>query len=81
MKQECSSYSCSDRQGQIVCHCLQVSEDRVVEAITALSLTSLREICRYTGAGEGCTACHCRLKEYLELHSYASSPPDICSVK
>ena len=34
-------------------------------------------------AGEGCTACHSRLREFLGVHGYASSLalPDICSVK
>lgn len=49
----------------IVCHCLQVTHGAVAEAVATWDLDSLREICRYTGAGDGCTACHARLKAYL----------------
>lgn len=49
----------------VVCHCLQVTHGAVAEAVATWDLDSLREICRYTGAGDGCTACHARLKQYL----------------
>jgi bacterioferritin-associated ferredoxin len=43
----------------------------------------VQEVRNHTGAGDGCTACHSRLREFLTVHGYASSPalPDICSVK
>ena len=50
----------------IVCHCLQVSESAVADAIAVCGLASVREVCRETGAGGGCTACHARLKEMLQ---------------
>jgi bacterioferritin-associated ferredoxin len=53
---------CSDT---IVCHCLQVSESTVADAIAVCGVASVKELCRETGAGGGCTACHARLKEML----------------
>jgi NAD(P)H-nitrite reductase large subunit len=52
----------------IVCRCLKVSATQLVEAIVEADLKTVREIRRYTGAGDGCTACHCVLKEYLLRH-------------
>ena len=57
---------CSACPSRMICHCLQVTEDVIVEAVEALGLTSVKEIRSCTGAGDGCTACHRRLKTYLE---------------
>lgn len=66
----------------MVCHCLQVRESSVVEAITRLALTTLQEVRDYTSAGNGCNCCHVRLRRLVEEHGYASSSsPDICSVR
>ncbi|HXG10870.1 MAG TPA: (2Fe-2S)-binding protein [Gemmataceae bacterium] len=65
---------------RVVCHCLQVTEAAVVEAITALGLQSIKEIRSHTGAGDGCTACHGCLRDLLERYAY-SSPEPICSVR
>jgi bacterioferritin-associated ferredoxin len=60
---------------------LQVTETEVVAAITTLEIRTLREVRRHTGAGEGCTACHQRLRQLLERHAYSASSEPICSVK
>jgi NAD(P)H-nitrite reductase large subunit len=54
---------CSER---VVCHCLQVTESTLVQAVTTLDLRTVAEVRHCTGAGEGCTACHRRIKQYLE---------------
>jgi bacterioferritin-associated ferredoxin len=56
---------CTDR---IVCHCLRITEAQVVETIQEHRLSSLREVVRHTGAGNGCTACRCALRTLLEQH-------------
>lgn len=66
---------------KLVCRCLKVTEQTLVDAIDGLGLTSLREVINHTGAGDGCTACHRRLKGYLNTFSYSSSSEPICSVK
>ena len=50
---------------KIVCRCLKVTEETVVEAIESGEVHSVREICRRTGAGGGCNACHSMLRHYL----------------
>jgi bacterioferritin-associated ferredoxin len=66
----------------VVCRCLKVTESKLLEALTAMDLKTLKEIRRRTGAGDGCNACHRVLKRYLEKHqhAYASDEP-ICSLK
>jgi bacterioferritin-associated ferredoxin len=50
----------------MVCHCLQITEEMIVEAVAVLNLSTLQELRACTGAGDGCTACHKRLRGYLE---------------
>jgi bacterioferritin-associated ferredoxin len=57
-----------------------VTEEVVVEAVTALGLKTVKEVRDHTGAGDGCTACHKALRRCLEQVVY-SSPEPICSVK
>jgi bacterioferritin-associated ferredoxin len=69
------THSTSDCSETIVCHCLEVSESTVADAIAICGLTSVREVCRETGAGSGCTACHARLKELLRN---SNQPVPVC---
>lgn len=49
----------SDRRTALVlCHCLQVSESDVVNAIALHGLNNLRDVRHCTGAGTGCNSCH-----------------------
>lgn len=50
---------------RILCHCLQVTEAMVDEAIHAGVVQSLRDVIVCTGAGDGCTACRATLRAYL----------------
>lgn len=59
------THNSSDCSETIVCRCLQISESTVADAIAISGLTSVKEICRETGAGGGCTACHARLRSML----------------
>ncbi|MSR60487.1 MAG: (2Fe-2S)-binding protein [Planctomycetaceae bacterium] len=63
----------ADCSETIVCHCLQVSESTLADAIAVCGLASVREVCRETGAGGGCTACHARLREMLR-HTRQTEP-------
>jgi bacterioferritin-associated ferredoxin len=62
----CHTRNCDDCPGRVVCHCLQVTEEMLLEALASLDLRSVKDIRQHTGAGEGCTACHRRLGAYLE---------------
>ena len=81
MDSYCSPERCDDCSGRIVCHCLQVTESTLVDALTTLEIRTVKDLRRHTGAGDGCTACHSRLREYLAERAYSSSASPICSVK
>lgn len=48
-----------------VCECLKVTEAAVLKAIHEKKIQTVKDIIKYTQAGDGCTACHPLLKEYL----------------
>jgi NAD(P)H-nitrite reductase large subunit len=66
------THSPTDSTESIVCRCLEISETTVADAIAVCGLSTVREICRETGAGGGCTACHARLKELLRKTSQST---------
>jgi bacterioferritin-associated ferredoxin len=51
-----------------VCRCLRVTEQVLAAALAAHDIRTLKDLKRHTGAGDGCMACHRRLKGYLERH-------------
>lgn len=58
--------SCPDR---VVCHCLRVTEDEVIAAITRDGATTLKELRTLTEAGGGCNCCHKELRVYLDVYA------------
>ena len=60
---------------RVVCHCLKVTEDAVVRTATDLGLRTVHEVRLYTGAGDGCTACHRRLCRLLEAAAPSPTTP------
>ena len=48
-----------------LCHCLNISECEVREAIAENSLQTVRGVAIACGAGGGCTACHRHIKGLL----------------
>jgi NAD(P)H-nitrite reductase large subunit len=60
------------------CRCLSVTEDEVRRVVRERGLASVREITRYTDAGDGCMACHpvlrALLKEELEFGALRENP-------
>jgi NAD(P)H-nitrite reductase large subunit len=51
---------------EVVCHCLQVTHQELEVALACQPVFSLKEMCKQTGAGAGCTACHHQLKQLLQ---------------
>src|SRR5262245_39166891 len=80
MDNPCGRSTCDDCPTRVVCRCLQITEQVLVEALTRQDVRSVRDIRRHTGAGDGCTACHRHLQRYLERYASSSASP-ICSVK
>ena len=69
--------SCPDR---VVCRCLRVTEEVVIDAIVTLGLRTVKELRQATDAGNGCNCCHKELAAYLTVYASSSSEP-ICSAK
>jgi NAD(P)H-nitrite reductase large subunit len=63
---------------RVICHCLQVKESQIVDTIAVTGAESVRDVIQYTGAGAGCTACHCRIRELLGCRTAA--PASIAAV-
>ena len=70
---------CQAADGPVVCHCLGVTEDELVAALTNHGLRTVRDVRRHTGAGTGCNGCHRRIEVYIQ--SYSSSSAEICSAR
>ncbi len=65
-----SAEPCSADCGlRYVCRCLRVTEETLTQAFATQDIHTLRDIRRHTGAGDGCMACHRRLKSFLERHA------------
>lgn len=71
MSTTCTAERCDTCPGKIVCRCLNVTEEQVINLISGRGLRSIREIRQHTGAGEGCTCCHAELSHYLERYALA----------
>jgi bacterioferritin-associated ferredoxin len=53
---------------RIVCHCLQVRESTVADAVAIYGAESVRDVIRVCSAGSGCTCCHAKIRELIEAH-------------
>ncbi len=71
MDPRCSN-GCEGCPVRLVCRCLQVTEEAVLEAVRTLQLRTVKDIRQHTGAGDGCTCCHKRLERFLEQYAIAS---------
>jgi bacterioferritin-associated ferredoxin len=58
----------------LVCRCLKITEARLIEALTSLGVRTIAELRAQTGAGDGCTACHKILQQYLHRHAFCLDP-------
>jgi bacterioferritin-associated ferredoxin len=60
---------CSGCPDRVVCRCLKVAEETIVDAIVTLGLRTVKQLTVATGAGDGCTCCHRELHELIEVHA------------
>lgn len=49
----------------MLCACKQVTEAEVRESISILTTPSVEGVSYLTGAGTGCTACHCKIDRLI----------------
>lgn len=68
---KCDGTQCAGCPGEYVCHCLKVTEEMVLEAV-ACGAESVAHLRRLTGAGDGCTACHRRLNDLIDMATLKS---------
>lgn len=57
----------------LVCRCLQVCRSQIIDCIAVTGAETVREVGSHTGAGRGCLACHCRIKELLKARTAATA--------
>ncbi len=75
------------RPGGFVCACLQITERQLLDTLSGKPDCSLRDLRRTLGAGDGCTACHDVLQQYLDADGRCldrgaqPSCPPICSAR
>lgn len=67
----CTIDRCESCPSKVVCRCLQVTEEQLVQLITNLNLSTVRELRQHGGAGDGCTCCHQELQSYLDRYALA----------
>ncbi len=49
----------------LLCYCLHISTEEVEHVVESGQVSSLRDVKKLTGAGSGCTACHCAIRDLL----------------
>jgi NifU-like protein len=59
---------CGSCPARVVCHCLQVTEEVLLDAVRTFELRTVKDVRQHTGAGDGCTACHRKIRQFLEQH-------------
>jgi len=50
----------------VVCSCLNVEKDELIEEIKSNNLKTVDDVADETGAGTGCGSCHCTIQEILD---------------
>ena len=64
-----------------LCHCLNISECEVREAIADHNLQTVRGVANICGAGGGCTACHRHIKRLLNEQAVQSRMQSLSNVE
>ena len=66
---------------RVLCHCLRVTESEIRGAVAVGDLESVKQVMDYTGAGKGCTACHCAIKKIIAAQCVASGSSPTCVMR
>lgn len=62
----------------LVCSCYDVTEGQIRRFIETFDTQTVEEVALHTGAGTGCTACHCRIRRMLAGLPATCSAADTC---
>jgi NifU-like protein len=49
----------------VICRCLGVTESQVRDAVVLHGCETVRDVGVVSEAGEGCTVCHCKIKQLI----------------
>jgi NifU-like protein len=49
----------------VICRCLGVTESQVRDAVVHYGCESVRDVGSVNEAGEGCTVCHCKIRQLI----------------
>ena len=58
-----------------VCSCLRITELQLLARLARADIRTLRDLRQLTGAGDGCTACHQTLRNYLKPNKPTGNRP------
>lgn len=64
---------CTDR---VLCHCLQVKESQVAEAVAIYGAETVKDVVRTCGAGGGCNSCHAKIRQIIEARGVTDVTSD-----
>jgi bacterioferritin-associated ferredoxin len=65
----CTPDQCDTCTDRVVCRCLQITESELIQVLTTREVRTIKDVRRLTSAGDGCTACHELLKQYIEKYA------------
>ena len=60
-----SKPSTHEEEGEVVCHCFGVTDQKIERAVLENGLTTIEDVTNYTKAGGGCTSCHETIEEII----------------
>ena len=63
-----------------LCHCLRISQAEVTDCIAVTGAETVRDVAEQTGAGSGCMACHCRIRDLLATRTAADASMAVARV-
>ena len=67
---------------KVICHCIGVTDTQINGAIAGNAARCVKTVMECTGAGSGCTACHCAIKDLLNgVCPQSPSDSPICIAK
>jgi len=60
---------------EIICKCLQVTEETIRSAIASGNLQTVEEVTRACKAGGGCHSCHILIQLFIDQHQEGKTAP------
>jgi len=55
-----------EKEGRVVCHCFNITENEIVKAVTENNLKTLTDVTNFTKAGGACGNCHKEIQQIID---------------